>query len=228
MPEIVRIGGRITSIDRAEAWVRSYFDGPANLIARKPYAYPAYDNLMTGSGPDELNDGDFLAPTLLNASPTIAAFFRLQSVRSQLEYGLRNIPTNLTLLDAVADGSVEKRLGDLVGVLDRQPLPGVRLTMLTKVLHRKRPMFVPLYDRFVYACYLGGRTGFPMQSDRKRSWKRFTCELGTCIARDLAGQSDTWQHLTAMAPKEVTTLRVLDVVAWTLGRVDNFQLSSSG
>ncbi len=49
-----------------------------------PYAYPAYDTYDSGSGPFELNDGDLLAPALLNAAPTVRAFYSLQRVRPQL------------------------------------------------------------------------------------------------------------------------------------------------
>ncbi len=38
-------------------------------------------------------------------------------------------------------------------MLDYDRPPGVRLTKLAKVLHRKRPRLLPLYDRYVRACY---------------------------------------------------------------------------
>jgi hypothetical protein len=213
---VVRIGGRTTTVQQAEGWVRSYFN-EANRMAQEPFAYPAYDEMVTGSGPDHLNDGDLLAPTLLNAAPSIAAFYSLQSVRSRLEQGLRAVPPDLTLEAAALDGSMEERLTGLFGVLDSDGLRGVRLTKLSKVLHRKRPRFIPLYDTFVRACYVGPEPGFPMQLDATRTWSAFTCELGYSIARDITNQSAVWQRLVALAP-EVSTLRVLDVVAWRLGR----------
>ncbi|MFI7547588.1 DUF6308 family protein [Actinoplanes sp. NPDC049599] len=216
----VRVGGKAVSLARAERWVDTYFDGPANRTADKPFAYPAYDELCTGSGPDQLNDGDLLAPTMLNAAPTIAAFYSLQAARPRLEQGLRAVPGGLSLQASAADGSLRERLGNLAGVLDGKGLRGVRLTMLSKVLHRKRPSFVPLYDQFVRACYVGERGRFPIQVDRARSWAGFAGELGEWVARDLADQDDVWRHLAARVAGEVTTLRVLDVVAWNLGRPD--------
>lgn len=216
---MIRVGGRETSVDRAEKWVTSYFDGEANRVSKEPFAYPTYDELATGSGPDQLNDGDLLAPTLLNAAPKIAAFFALQSVRSRLEDGLRQIPVTLTLQAAVADGSMAGLLGNLVSVLHGHALHHVQLTILSKVLHRKRPAFIPLYDKYVKACYLGAAPHYPIQRDGKRQWATFAGLLGTCMARDLTAQAETWQRLRARVPAEVSPLRVLDVVAWRLGRV---------
>ena len=215
---MIRVGGRQVEVGRAEGWVTSYFDGEANRGARKPFAYPAYDDLDTGSGPDQLNDGDLLAPTLLNAAPKIAAFFALQSVRSQLEDGLRQIPTTLTLQAAVADGSMVGLLGNLVSVIHGRALRNVQLTTLSKVLHRKRPHFIPLYDKRVKACYLGDGPRYPIQPDGERTWATFAGLLGACMARDLTEQAEDWERLHALVPAGVSPLRVLDVVAWNLGR----------
>lgn len=100
--------------------------------------------MATGSGPDELNDGDLLAPLLLNAGPTMAAVYSLQVVRPALEAGLAAIRRDLTLQTAVACGRHGPLLEGLIGVLDAPArVPGIGLTKLTKVLHRKRPLFVP-------------------------------------------------------------------------------------
>lgn len=95
--DTVRVGGRQVLMAKAEDWVRRYFDAVANTNSRQPYAYPAYDMLACGSSSSELNDGDLLAPTLLNAAPKIAAFYALQSAREQLEAGLRTAPEGVTL-----------------------------------------------------------------------------------------------------------------------------------
>ncbi|WP_283514952.1 DUF6308 family protein [Streptomyces sp. H10-C2] len=145
----------------AEAWIHVYFDEDANRTKAatkggKPFAYPAYDRLVTGSGPDELNDGDLLAPLLLNAPLTITAVYSLQAVCRTLERGLAAVPPDLTLEVAVTEGRHRPLLEDLIGVLDIPgAVPGVQLTTLTKVLHRKRPLFVPLFDKRVKAHYYG-------------------------------------------------------------------------
>jgi hypothetical protein len=216
--DTVRVGGIQVPSAKAESWVQNYFDAGANRLSRKPYAYPAYDSLATSSHSDELNDGDLLAPTLLNAAPSIAAFYALQSAREQVEAGLRATPASVTLASAVDDLSLERRMQALVGVLDERTLQGVKLTTLTKVLHRKRPDFMPLHDKFVKACYVGTQEPFPMRSQKDRTWIQYWAVMATAINADLESQVDVWAGLGALAGKQVATLRVFDVVAWNAGK----------
>lgn len=109
-------------------------------------------------------------------------------------------------------------LGNLVSVIHGHALRSVQLTTLSKVLHRKRPQFIPLYDKRVKACYLGENPRYPIQPYGNRTWAAFAGLLGACMARDLTAQAEVWQRLRNRAPAEVSPLRVLDVVAWRLGR----------
>lgn len=216
--DTVRVGGIPIPWAQAEGWVHDYFDADANRLSRKPYAYPAYDLLATGSRSNELNDGDLLAPTLLNAAPSIAAFYALQSAREKLEAGLKATPASVTLKSAVEDSSLERRMQALVGVLDERKLQGVKLTTLTKVLHRKRPDFMPLHDKFIAACYVGAHEPFPMRSDKNRTWSRYWAAMATAINDDIQTQVDVWAALSERAGEKEATLRVLDVVAWNAGK----------
>ena len=216
--EVLRVGGLQVSLSQAEDWVRNYFDADANKNSRKPFAYPAYDALATGSHSDELNDGDLLAPTLLNAAPKIAAFYALQSARETLEAGLRATPTGVTLGAAVEDSSLARRMQALIGVLDERKLPGVKLTTLTKILHRKRPDFMPLHDKFVAGCYVGTREPFPMRSEKGRTWARYWVLMAAAIESDLRTQAEDWARLGKLAGGNVAALRVFDVVAWNAGK----------
>lgn len=213
----LQIGGRVIELATAESWIDHYFDQEKNTTSRRPYAYPAYDKLATGSGPDELNDGDLLAPALLNAAPSITAFYALQSVRQRLVAALAATPTGLTVHDALADGSLRERLSTFVSILDTSRLRGVRLTLLTKVLYRKRPLLLPLHDQFIHACYVGD-DGYPVPRIHDRSWVDYYTAITRGIAADLAGQHETWDYLAGVAPSGIPELRLLDVVAWNLGR----------
>jgi len=215
--DLIRIGGRRASLTEARTWVEAYFDR-GNQNSRTPYAYPAYDEYQSGSGPFELNDGDLLAPTLLNAAPTVRAFYSLQEVRADLTEALTRIPVDLRLADSLADGTMPDLIGDLATVLDEpERLAGVRLTTLFKVLHRKRPDFVPLYDQFVGACYLGQGDEFPVRRMRRRSWRHYAVAVTAAVSADLTAQEAVFGQLQPLAPG-VSTLRLLDVLAWKVGR----------
>jgi hypothetical protein len=215
--DLIRIGGRRASLTEAHTWLAAYFD-QQNRNSRTPYAYPAYDEYRPGSGPFELNDGDLLAPALLNAAPTVRAFYSLQRVRVDLTDALSRIPVDLRLADAVADGTMPALIGDLVTVLDGPERPaGVRLTTLFKVLHRKRPDFIPLYDQFVGACYLGHGDEFPVRRVRRRSWRDYAVAVTAAVSSDLTAQEKVLGQLQPLAPG-VSTVRLLDVLAWKVGR----------
>ncbi|MGW8635245.1 DUF6308 family protein [Streptomyces sp. NPDC055793] len=221
--ETVRVGGRSVALGQATQWIRQYFDAEANRAAAaaakgRPYAFPVYDRMDTGSGPNELNDGDLLASVLLNATPKLHAVLNLQAVRPDLEAVLAAIPPRLTLQDAAASGVHAEPLRRIGGLLDGPaPLRGVGGTILMKVLHRKRPLFVPLYDTRVYACYCGPSAHYPIKKSPQRTWSQFLRLLGEAVARDLDEQPDTWKALMKCAPDDVSLLRVLDVVAWNRG-----------
>ncbi|MEU5823691.1 DUF6308 family protein [Streptomyces sp. NPDC047803] len=224
--ETLRVGGCDASVQQAVQWVRGYFDAEANRAAAavakgRPYAFPAYDRMETGSGPDELNDGDLLASVLLHVTPRLHAFLNLQAVRSDLEAVLAAIPPRLTLRDAVASGRHAEPLRRLGDLLDHPALlRGVGGTTLMKIMHRKRPLFLPLYDSRVYACYCGPGIPYPIQHSSGRTWAQLFPLLGEAMARDLDDQPDTWKVLKESVPDDVSVLRVLDVVAWSLGRGD--------
>ena len=156
---------------------------------------------------------------MLNAAPTIAAFYSLQRAREHLQQRLATIDTSLTLTEAIIDGSVEALLGGLVDVLDAKPrLHGVRLTTLLKVLHRKRPLFVPLYDRFVRACYVGTGDRYPIPYRRTVRTSTYCVDLAKAINHDLTSQEAAFTTLRSAVPDGTPPLRVLDVLAWKVGR----------
>lgn len=217
--DTVRIGAAEVTMSDAHQWLGSYFDETGNRTRKDPFAYPAYDRLDTGSGPDVLNDGDLLAPTLLNAAPKIVAFFSLQRTRERLQDALSVIDAGLSLSDAVAAGTTPTLLGNLVSVLDDPAagMQGVRLTTLTKVLHRKRPAFVPLYDQFVKACYVGRTPEHPVAYRSQVRTDVYFVDVAAAISADLDAQPEAFAELAAQVP-DVSSLRLLDVLAWRAGR----------
>lgn len=217
MTALIQIGGRSASMADARDWVSRYFN-ESNRDSKKPYAYPAYDHYDSGSGPFDLNDGDLLAPALLNATPSVQGFYSLQRVRPRMVEALGRVPVDANLLDAIEAGTMESMLGDLVSVLDApEGVPGIQLTKLVKVLHRKRPAFIPLWDKFVRACYLGEDAAFPLAYDRTRSWCAYAVAIAEAMSSDLIEQQAAFDELHGLTP-QVSVLRVLDVVAWNTGK----------
>ncbi|WP_420713952.1 DUF6308 family protein [Arthrobacter sp. H14-L1] len=56
---------------------------------------------------------------------------------------------------ASASDETDKAIVRLFGVLESTPAKCVRLTTLSKVLHRVRPALLPLFDDNIKHCYSG-------------------------------------------------------------------------
>lgn len=207
---VLRIGG--VDVDRASA-----LDSARGYLRRRDrFGYPAYDS-FGADGPWRVGDADFVAPVLLNAEMNSRTFYALEAIRPHLERWLVDIPVDARLVEA---GPPElAKLGDLFSVLDSDDLPvNARGSILAKVMHRKRPAFIPLYDRFVDYCYRGADEA-PVPKDRRRTWQEFLPLLGAAIIDDLTTGADFFAEVAALANGPVITpLRALDIVAWHAGR----------
>lgn len=205
----VQIGGVVLDRKKAFTEAATYVSGTGT------YAYPAYDSYEAGSDPDHLSDGDLLAPVLLNVRPSVKAFYSLQRIRPELEEWLAGISVNKRLEDV--DDADLKWLGKLFSLVDPE-LPGVRGTTLAKVMHRKRPNFVPLYDQFVWHTYVAAPTK-RVPRKKRRSWADFIPLLAHAMQEDLHREASWFDDIagTAYGPS-ITRLRALDIVAWRAGK----------
>ena len=210
-PKLVRIGGVEVERELALESASGY------LSRRDRFGYPAYDSFGSEGGPWQISDADLVAPVLLNAEMNSRTFYALEGIRDHLENWLVGIPLDARLIEA---GDAElAQLGELFSVLDSDDLPvDARGPLLAKVMHRKRPAFIPLYDRFVDYCYRGAEHA-PIPKDRKRGWRAFLPLLGQGIIDDLQAGQDFFQQVAGLAKGPVITpLRALDIVAWHAGR----------
>ena len=125
------------------------------------------------------------------------------------------VPTHLTLADATSD-AVEA-VGRLFSVLDQNRPRFVQGTTLAKVLHRKRPLLVPLFDENVRRVYLD-LPDSPVPRARNRSWEEFFILLVSAMRDDLRAAPTAWESLASIVPEgDLTALRALDIVVWSIG-----------
>jgi hypothetical protein len=176
------------------------------------YAYPAYDTLVTNGGP-ELVDGDLLAPSLLGAHVDYARFVLLKRMLPSLREGLAGLPD--TPLEDTDDAGVVA-VARCFAALDevRFSRAGARGTIVSKVLHRKRPDLVPLYDSRIWTAYtVSGAIG----RGSHRPWVEVMQALCHAMRSDLANNRAefvTLQKAAAGQGAELTLLRILDVLVW--------------
>jgi hypothetical protein len=176
------------------------------------YAYPAYDELVT-NGSAELVDGDLLAPSLLGAHVDYARFVLLKRMLAPLREGLAGLPG--TALEDCDDAGIAA-VARCFAVLDEPVFvrAGARGTIVSKVLHRKRPELIPLYDSRIWTAYtVSGAIG----RGSHRPWVEVMQALCHSMRADIQRNRDEFVTLQKIAGENgarLTLLRILDVLVW--------------
>ena len=178
---------------------------------RNGYAFPSYDRLVT-NGAATLVDGDLLAPALIGAEVDRGRFALLREMLPALA-GVADLPA--VPIEGADDAAIGQ-VADLFAVLDEAPYAGkgVRGTILSKVLHRKRPDLVPLYDSRIFESYTAPGA---IPRAAHRSWREFMQLLCTQMRDDLRSEADAFDELVGVAGDAgalLTRLRILDILVW--------------
>jgi hypothetical protein len=192
-------------IEHPDEVLRDYVD------VRNGFAFPSYDRLVT-NGSASLVDGDLLAPNLIGAEVDRGRFALLREMLPALQ-GVAELP-RVPLEDA--DEATIAQVADLFAVLDEAPYAGkgVRGTIISKVLHRKRPDLVPLYDSRIFESYTAPGA---IPRAAHRTWREFMEILCTQMRDDLRAETDAFDELVGVAGDAgalLTRLRILDILVW--------------
>ncbi|NKX56757.1 DUF6308 family protein [Arthrobacter mobilis] len=210
----LRVGGKTIGFDEAKAWAKTY------LVDRPGVsAYPAYDG-YPGSAGESVDRQDLLAVALLNVSNNpLPVYYGLEKLMEPLNERLED--PALTGHLASAGPETLEAIVELFGVLEQRPTKYVRLTTLSKVLHRKRPGLLPLFDDNIGYCY-SECAGAPVPYVSGRSAADYRRAWLTALRDDLASRLEQWEEIAAIASgPAITPLRALDIIGWELGNRRN-------
>ncbi|WP_417233669.1 DUF6308 family protein [Arthrobacter sp.] len=210
--DTLRVGGATITVEAAEEFISRYVRNTS-----RTWSYPAYDAYPGHSGP-EVGLADIPAIGLLNAGgKAIKTYYGFQELLPLINKKLSDPALHGTLADASA--KTLDAISALYGVLDTHRPPEIGLVKLSKVLHRKRPALLPLYDRNILRCYQ--EIGIPaVPYAGKRSTADFMRSWLPVLQQDLVSQLDVWKHLTTLVPNgghPISPLRALDMIGWHLG-----------
>jgi hypothetical protein len=213
MGDIVMIGNRTVSTDDAVTHARQYLQTPG-----EHWAYPAYDGYLRATAAGPLTEADLLAPILLNVRHlSLRTYYGLLAEVPRLQGLLDRLSPDLTLGQA-SDEDLDV-IGQFFSGIDENRLHGASGTTLAKILHRKRPALIPLYDKQVGTCYQIG-VDAPVPFVRGRRWDEFVPLFARAVQTDLIAGSAVWATIATLASDPpVTPLRALDIVAWHLARI---------
>lgn len=197
----------------AERMVREYVE-PRGRGLR--YAYPYYDGLETNADSSLLCTGDLLAPCLLGVLVDLDRMHTLSALLPLLQRGLDALPP-VSLVEA--DDATCDLVAALYDPLDDPAARDrdVKGSLLAKVLHRKRPELVPLFDSKVQMFYQH-EMAVPPAPKGGRTVREYMGVLVRAMRQDLRDNADEVAALCLLAPQgapPLTPLRVLDIVVWT-------------
>lgn len=198
----LRVAGR--DIPSALDLIRRYCGLPWSGGPPETWAYHYYDRLPTAAD-DDVAPVDVLAAASLHPglSRRDLAFFR--DHRADLADWLEAVPTEIDL-GAASDGDLE-HLASLVEFGTE-----TSVTLLTKVLHRKRPRIVPLVDRHIIDWYR------PVTGERSvaKVWR----PLLEAMRDDAAGDSEPFLAVATealhveLADNPPMYIRLIDIAVW--------------
>lgn len=218
MADVVTVGGASCSFDEARGYVYPYLnDHHSDAPEARIWSYPAYD-CYQGSSAGEVGDADLPAIALLNAGRRpLPSYYGLQKLLPKINERFSH-PELKGSLEQAEEETLDAVV-DLYNVVNEAPTPYVKLTTVTKVLHRKCPRLLPLFDQNIRRCYVYRGDQPPLAGYRTSESRDFIAAWVAHVRRDLVEGADQWAELASLAPesKPITSLRALDIVGWKLG-----------
>lgn len=192
--------------ERAIALLDEYF----GLSGTRPYTGARFERLGGGGDApavaDRITAEDIVALSMLSIRlPGRAARILLEDEEfiEGTRTHLHGLPTNLDLADADTDPLALGGPADLLWE-HLWELPGVGATTVSKLMARKRPRLIPVWDSVIKRAF--GLRGVAAQW---QSWHELFAGDGKRVHQDMLALREE-----AGLPNEISALRVLDVVVW--------------
>jgi hypothetical protein len=154
--ELVSAG---TKIPDAYEHIRRYCGVRDRSGTRQVWGYEYFDARPT-LAENEVTPEDVAATAALNMRFTRNSLEGFLDARDVIRHGLGSIPPDVSLEDASDElvGAIEDLM---LGLCEGEgpfafKIPGAGRAQVSKVLHRKRPRLIPLYDRVISERYAFG------------------------------------------------------------------------
>lgn len=197
---VMHVGGR--PVENGWDRLARYCGLPWSGGDNETWAFRYYDALAS-PGRDAVGPLDVLAASALHPGLSKADLAFFHDEAKAIAQWLAVLPAAVDL--GGCDAAVSRHLEELA-TWDAS----VSLPLLTKVLHRKRPMLIPLLDRHILDWYR------PITGERS-AVKAWPALLGA-MRDDLELTSAVCQSMAKAVEEEtsmcLSPLRVIDIVAW--------------
>ena len=182
------------------------------ILAFVQHWYPMYDAVPVMED-NELRVADIALSTMLNSrisGNTGGAIFRQ---RETVQAALAGIPPNLDLLDIPIDGELPGASGISRAITSMCELMRVKLSVSTKILHKKRPGLIPIFDSVVAGQY------YPRwcPNVRGQTWGDYALALIKLVQKDMHGAASELRDLRSELAERgapMTPCRILNALTW--------------
>jgi hypothetical protein len=196
----IQVGGRDVpdALDRIRRYCGLTWSGGSP----ETWAYRYFD-LVPSDSPDEVTSVDVLAAAALHPGLSRADLGFFVDSADDLSDWLRSVPVDAELQSADPD-----LLDHLDALVD---FDGVSITLLSKVLHRKRPSLIPLLDRHIIDWYR------PVTGERSATlaWVPIIRAMQQDLITDANGSlTRIADALRPELPTSPSEIRLIDIAIW--------------
>ena len=185
--------------------MRRYTGLPWSGGGDETWAWRFFD-AVPDSVPDALQPIDVLAATALGAGPSPADLVWFWQQQGEIDAFLQAVPAHAHLESA--EERILARVRELPAILI--PSTTVTLSLLTKVLHRKRPALIPLLDKAVLEQY---RHLVPERGSGA-AWPHLLDALRADLVLNRQPLAQVAAALTPRLPTPPSPLRIIDIIIW--------------
>ena len=196
----IQVGGR--DVPDALDHIRRYCGLTWSGGSPETWAYRYFD-LVPSELPDEVTPVDVLAAAALHPGLNRSDLAFFVDRADDLSEWLRSIPVDAKL--RTADSNLLTYLDVLVD------FDGVSITLLSKVLHRKRPSLIPLLDRHIIDWYR------PVAGERSATlaWARIIRTMQQDLIGDTNGLlTEIAEALRPELASPPSAIRLIDIAIW--------------
>jgi hypothetical protein len=200
-PSGLTLGARPVGSDEAWNRVLRYCGVPWDDHPAETWAYRYYDAIE--SDPDMVSPQDVVCAGALHPGLSRDDLGWFWDHRTELTDWLGGFPVDQAL--RAADEDTIAQLAELPSLF-----PGPSLSLLTKVLHRKRPWLIPLIDREVIDWYR------PLTGQRRAvdAWAPLLRLLVDDLESNRNALAEVRFVLYMLHEVTITDLRTVDIVIW--------------
>jgi hypothetical protein len=183
--------------------------------------YPMYDGVEVAVD-NELRVTEIALSVMLNSQISGNTGGEIYNKRKPIQKALKKIPVDVDLL-SIPIGETIPGLGGIAEAVDEMcSLHRVKLSVSTKILHKKRPLLIPIFDSQVEAQYSGS---IPDSSNME--YGEYCNAMIRLVHEDMIAAKQELLDLCNLLKKNgtpMTPLRVLNAMTWAVrsGNADHY------